>query len=131
MITNKQKLYSDLDLRFIPQPVSKDISMSYDAQAVIRSIKTLLLTRPGERLFQPEITSQIDFLLFEPISNLTAYSVKDEIERVIRNWEPRATIASVDVVSYPDQNGYKVSLIFYVGNQTEPTAINLILKRSR
>ena len=51
--------------------------------------------------------------------------------RVISNWEPRARIASIDVVAVPEQSGYTVSLFFYVGNKVEPTAINLILKRSR
>ena len=53
-------LYSDLDLRFNPNPVTGDVSFSYDDQAVIRSVKNLLQTRPFERLFQPELSSQID-----------------------------------------------------------------------
>jgi phage baseplate assembly protein W len=130
-ITKKDKLYSDIDLRFTPQPATKDVSLSYDEQAVIRSIRNLLLTKPFERLFQPTLSSRIDNLLFEPITSLTANLVKDEIIRVISNWEPRATIASLDVTSYPDQNGYQVSLFVYIGNRTQPTAVNLLLKRSR
>lgn len=125
------KLYSDLDLKFMPLPGTKDVSMSYDAQAVIRSIKNLLLTRPFERLFQPELSSNIDFSLFEPITNLTAQQIKDEITRVIGNWEPRATIASLDVQADPDKNGYNVLLFLYIGNQATPTGITLILKRNR
>lgn len=129
-ITN-QKIYSDLDLRFTPQPGNKDVAMSYDTQAVVRSIKNLLLTRPYERLFQPELSSQVDNLLFEPISALTGNQLKSEITRIINNWEPRAKIATMEVVAIQEQNGYSVSLFFYVGNQVEPTGINLILKRTR
>ena len=105
--------------------------MSYDEQAIIRSIKNLLLTKPYERLFQPTLGSQIDSLLFEPITPLTGSLIKDEVIRTISNFEPRAKIASIDVISYPDQNGYQVSLFFYVANKTEPVGINLVLKRSR
>lgn len=126
-----KKVYSDIDLKFLPQPVSKDASISYDAQAIIRSIKNLLLTKPYERLFQPELGSDIDALLFEPISPLTASLLQDEIIRTITNWEPRAQIATVEVSTYPDQNAYEVSLFFYILNQTEPTGVNLILERSR
>ena len=126
-----QKIYSDLDLRFLPQPGSKDISISYDDQAVIRSIRNLLLTKPYERLWNPTLGSDIDGLLFEPVSALTATQLHDEIIRTINNWEPRAKIASLDIVPYPDQNGYSVSMFFYIGNNTTPTGINLILKRSR
>lgn len=130
-ITKKQRLYSDIDLRFTPQPATKDVSMSYDEQSVIRSIRNLLLCKPYERLFQPTLASRIDNLLFEPITALTGNLIKDEIVRVISNWEPRATIASLDVTTYPDQNGYQVSLFVYIGNNTEPTAVSLLLKRSR
>lgn len=126
-----KKVYSDIDLKFLPQPVSKDVSFSYDGQAIIRSIKNLLLTKPYERLFQPDLGSEIDALLFEPISPLTASLLQDEITRTIDNWEPRARIATVEVSAYPDQNAYEVSLFFYILNQTEPTGVNLILQRSR
>ena len=127
----KQHLYSDLDLRFTIQPVTKDISLSFDEQAVIRSIKNLLLTKPYERLFQPDLGSEIDALLFEPISPLTGNLLKNEIIRTINNYEPRATIASIDINAYPDQDGYSVAMFFYIGNNTTPTGINIILQRSR
>jgi len=127
----KQHIYSDLDLRFLPQPATKDVSFSFDEQAVIRSIKNLLLTKPYERLFQPTLGSDIDALLFEPITQLTGNLIQDEIIRTINNFEPRAKIATIDVLAYPDQNGYQVSMFFYVGNQTTPTGINLVLKRTR
>ena len=127
----KQHLYSDLDLRFVPQPVTKDVSLSFDDQAVIRSIKNLLLTKPFERLFQPTVGSHIDSLLFEPVSPLTATLIQDEVIRTINNWEPRARIASIDVVPAIDQNSYSIALFFYIGNSSQPTGINLILQRSR
>lgn len=125
------KIYSDLDLRFNTQPGTKDVSLSYDEQAVIRSVKNLLLTKPYERPFQPNLGSHIDSLLFEPISPLTAGLLKDEVIRTINNYEPRVTISSLDVTVYPDQNAYNVSMIFYVGNNTTPTGVNIILKRAR
>lgn len=125
------KIYSDIDLTFKAQPVSKDIPISYDENAVLRSIKNLLLTRPYERLFNPELSSLIDFYLFEPISGLTGNQIKQEITRVVTNWEPRVTIASLDVLASPDENGYKVTMYVYIGNKAEPTGITLVLKRSR
>lgn len=124
-------VYSDIDLRFNPNPVTGDISFSYDDQAVIRSVRNLLSTKPFERVWQPTLGSGIDSLLFEPITPLTGNLIRDEVIRTINNFEPRAKIASISVTAYPDQNGYEVSLIFYVGNNTTPTAINIILQRAR
>lgn len=125
------KIYSDLDLRFQPQPGKRDVSFSYNEQAVIRSVKNLLSTSPFERPFNPNLGSQIDKLLFEPCTPLTASLLEDEIVRTINNFEPRASIASLDIVPYPDQNAYQVSMFFYIGNQTTPTGINIVLKRTR
>ena len=130
-MATKQKIYSDIDLRFLPQPVSRDVSFSFDEQAVIRSVKNLLSTKPFERLWNPTLGSTIYNLLFEPITPLTGNLLKDEVIRTIQNFEPRAKIATIDVNAYPDQNGYQVSMFLYIGNNTTPTGINIILQRSR
>lgn len=131
LVNPQKKFYSDLDLRFQPQPGKKDVSISFDEQAVIRSIKNLLLTGPFERPFNPILGSQIDKLLFEPTSPLTASLIEDEIVRTINNFEPRATVDSISVNVYPDQNAYQVTMFFYIGNNTTPTGVNIVLKRAR
>jgi len=128
-ITNH--IYSDLDLTFLPNPVTGDVSMKFDEQAVIRSVRNLLSTNTYDRLFQPTVGSALNNLLFEPVSPLTATLIQNEIIRTITNYEPRATINTLNVSANPDQNQFTVSLSFFVGNQTTPTAINLILQRTR
>jgi phage baseplate assembly protein W len=126
-----KKLYSDLDLTFRRLPVSNDVALSYDEQAVIRSVRNLLLTNFYERLFQPTLGSNIDTLLFEPITVLTAGLIKAEIRNVINNFEPRVSIQDIVVDPAPDKNAFKVTLSFFIGNNTLPTAFNLLLERSR
>ncbi len=126
-----KKLYSDLDLTFRKLPVSNDVALSYDEQAVIRSVRNLLLTNFYERLFQPTLGSNIDTLLFEPITVLTAGLIKAEIRNVINNFEPRVVIQDIVVEPSPDKNAFKVTLTFLIGNNTLPTAVNLLLERSR
>ena len=124
-------LYSDLDLTFNRIPVTKDVARRYDDQAVIASVRNLLLTNFYERPFQPNLGSNIDKLLFEPINNLTAGLIANEITNVINNFEPRVTIDLINVTPSLDQNSFIVKLQFYVGNNTTPTAVNLFLQRSR
>jgi hypothetical protein len=99
--------------------------------AVIRSVRYLLLTKNFERPFQSNIGSRIESLLFEPIDALTAQSLKSEIETVIDNFEPRVSLVQVTIYEKPDDNAYSVTVQFYIGNNVEPTAINLILERTR
>jgi phage baseplate assembly protein W len=99
--------------------------------AVIRSVRYLLLTKNFERPFQSNIGSRIQSLLFEPIDALTAQSLKSEIENVLDKFEPRVSLVQVTIYEKPDDNAYSVTIQFYIGNNVEPTAINLILERTR
>ena len=130
-MANIKNLYCDIDLTFNRQPVTKDIALSYDDQAVIRSVRNLLLTNFYERPFQPDLGSNLDKLLFEPATNLTANLIKDDIQNVIDNYEPRVQVNYIDVTAQEDQNTYNVTLSFFIGNNSVPTTFNLLLQRSR
>jgi phage baseplate assembly protein W len=126
-----QKLYSDIDFTFTKKPVTGDVALSYDTQAVIRSVRNLLSTRYYERPFNPNIGSNVDALLFEMVSPLTAATLETEITNTIENYEPRAKISSVVVDGNPDGNSYNVTLTFYIENATQPTTVTLLLERNR
>jgi len=130
MATTK-KIYSDIDFTFLKKPVSADVALSFDEQAVIRSIRNLLLTKHYERPFNPNLGSNIDTFLFENISTMTGVSIQKEIESVIQNYEPRATIQEIKVTPRNDKNAYDVSLSFYMENATLPTTVTLLLERNR
>jgi len=130
-MANITNIYSDLDLTFNRVPVTGDVALRYDGQAVIASVRNLLLTNFYERPFQATVGSNITTLLFEPATNITASLISDEIKNVIQNFEPRVTISSLNVQLNENQNAFNVSLSFYVGNNTIPSTVNLILQRSR
>jgi phage baseplate assembly protein W len=108
-----------------------DIALSYDSQAIIRSIRNILLTKRYEKLFDPQFGSNIDALLFENISSITASALEKEISFALTNYEPRVSIQSVVVSSFPEKNGYSVTLTFYLVNATQPTTVTVFLERNR
>ena len=126
-----QNRYSDIDLTFTMHPVKKDIVTSVDDQAVIRSVRNLIMTNHYERPFHPEIGSNVRKMLFEPISPLTANYLQREIEDTIKNFEPRVKLQQVIVQVEPDANYYSAIISFFINNRTEPTTVNLILQRLR
>mgnify|MGYP006267215521 CR=1 FL=1 len=130
-MANLNNIYSDIDFTFTNRPVIHDVALSYDEKAVTRSIRNLLSTNYYERPFNPNLGSNINGLLFEPISPLTANALKTEISTVIKNYEPRATLQDIQVSAQPDQNAYNVYLSFYIENATLPTTITLLLERNR
>lgn len=121
--------YSDLDLNFLNNPITNDVSKVVDNQAIIRSIENLVLMHFFESHFRPDIGSNASRLLFENITDLTANVLKREITNVVKNFEPRASIYYISVVTNPDENGYDVRLEFFVDNTVEPVAVTLFLER--
>jgi len=130
-MANAKKIYSDIDFTFTKKPVTADVALSFDEQAVIRSVRNLLSTKHYERPFNPNLGSNIDTFLFENISVMTGVSIQKEIESVIQNYEPRATIQEIKVTPRNDKNAYDVSLSFYMENATLPTTVTLLLERNR
>lgn len=130
-MANITNIYSDIDFTFTKKPVVGDVALSYDNQAVIRSIRNLLSTRHYERPFNPDLGSNMDALLFEMVSPLTANALKNEITVTIQNYERRATIKDVVVTAQPDKNAYEATITFYIENATLPTTVTLLLERNR
>ena len=132
MATKKvNRIYSDIDLNFTAHPVTGDLAVKYDVNAVKQSLKTLLLTQYYERPFQPELGSPIYGMLFEPLDVITANTLKLQIELLIRNHEPRVVNQSVTVTPMYDQNAFKVDIFFYVIGLPDPMTYSTILKRRR
>jgi len=126
-----QKLYSDIDFTMAKRPTVNDIALSYDSQAIIRSVRNILLTKKFEKPWNPAFGSNIDALLFENISFMTASALEKEISVAITNYEPRINLKNVTVQPYPDKNAYDVTMTFFIANATQSTTVTVFLERNR
>jgi phage baseplate assembly protein W len=125
------RTYTDLDLDFLPHPVTKDILKKKDISAIIGSVKNLLYTNHYERLFKPQIGSNIRRLLFEPLDAITATSLSDEILYTINSFETRMKVEGVEVVPDYENSRYDVGITFFMINDPNPISIKFFLERVR
>jgi len=125
------RTFTDLDLSFTANPVTKDISVLIDENAIKRSVKQLILTNYYERLFHPEIGGQVTALLFENFTPLTVSTLERSISNTIRNFEPRVDLLGVDINAAPDNNSLYVSINFKIKNTFRPITLDLTLDRTR
>lgn len=126
---SNQRIYVDLDLNFIANPITGDISKNVGNQAVIGAVQNLLLTNHHERPFNPDIGANITKLLFENLTTLTSAALTKEITNTIQNFEPRVTLTSVTVTANYDQNGFDVLLTFFINNNSNPISVSMFLER--
>jgi phage baseplate assembly protein W len=130
-ILKNARTFRDLDLNFNVHPIKKDINVHKDAYAVINSMKNLILTNFYERLFQPELGSNVRRLLFENVDNIISARLESEIEETILNFEPRVRISKITAIPDADRNAYGVTIEFFIINNADPVTINFFLERIR
>ena len=126
------RIYKDLNLDFLRNPTTSDVTKLEDVEAVKRSVKNLIQTNHYERPFHPEIGSDVRALLFENMTPLTALNLERKVQEVLQNFEPRAQLVSVDARPNPDTNSYEVTIDFRVINVPgELVSLTTMLERSR
>lgn len=128
---NRLPDYADLDLDFLRNPGTSDLSVKVGNEAIKRSIRNLIFTNHYERPFQSYIGSNIRKILFDNISPLTAVLLKDAIAEVINNFESRVKLSKVLVTEDADNNGYNIRLEYIILNRQMPVITSLFLERIR
>jgi|ETNmetMinimDraft_26_1059896.scaffolds.fasta_scaffold116563_2 phage baseplate assembly protein W len=125
----QERAYKDLDLSFKKNIISSDVSKKLGENAIKQSLKTLVLTRNGDRLFRPEVGSNVYSYLFEPIMPETTISIQKAIEDIINKYEPRVLVSDVEVLPEIDYNRYTINITFSMVNDPKPLEIDFFLER--
>ena len=92
------------------------LSYTTEEQA-ISNLKNLLLTRKGERPFQPLFGSDIYSLLFENIDTDLEGDLQESLSNDINFWLPYILLQNVEVNSDPDFNKVSIKISFKVTEQ--------------
>ena len=122
-------IYRDVNLDFI-HPVSGQVMVDTDLDAIQNSIMNILMTPLGTRPFYPEFGSNVHNMLFEPITVSTTIFLKNEIEVAIDKFEKRISDISVEVEPNPDEHEYNV-IIMYQAQYSQDNTHEFTLKRLR
>lgn len=131
-VTRISRSFKDISLSFQPHPITKDLPVLINQNAIIRSIRNLVETIPTERFFNPDLGSNVRSSLFEFVDFGTASIIREQILNTISNYEPRVNDVQVEVVPSPDVNEFEVTVIFNIIGQEVPTQqFSFILEAAR
>ena len=130
MATTYGKDYVDFDMDFDKHPAHGDLTQVKKTTAINRSLRNILNTNPGERLFQPDIDGGLGPLLFEQFNDLTTSRIESKIRQAIGKFEPRADVQSINVIPNPRENAYQVNIVYIPDNDIRETTIEVYLERT-
>jgi phage baseplate assembly protein W len=134
LLTPKSKkitIYQDFKKNLEISPVSQDLTVNKDEDAVKEALQNLILTDRGERLMQPNLGGNIRAMLFENITPAVLTLIEDQVRTTIDLYEPRAELIDVTASSNIDDNVVRVNIVFYVKNNQQPISVDVFLERTR
>jgi phage baseplate assembly protein W len=124
--------FSDFMTSFAKTPVGNQLARVTNEHAVMQSLKNLIRTNLGERLFQPTVGSDVMATLFELNTDEARDSLELFINNTVENNEPRVnllqTIVNTDGIN---ENQIEITLIYNLINNPTELTLNLVLKRVR
>ena len=115
------RAFKDISWSFEPHPVTKDLQILKNENAIRRSVRNIVETIPTERFFNSLLGSDVRSSLFEFVDYGTASTIQDQIEVAVTNFEERVENLVVDVEPRPDENTFNVTVTFDIIGQEFPT----------
>lgn len=130
-LEKKIDTYSDFSNNFQKHPLTNELIVIKNEEAVRQAFKNLILTNIGERFFNPFFGSDIRKSLFENFTPFLIEDIKRYIFLSVSQFEPRISIINITVLDDSDRNEYSINVVFTVANRPEPVNVTLFLKKVR
>jgi|TARA_Y100000289_G_scaffold65790_1_gene80197 phage baseplate assembly protein W len=126
------KGFKDISMSFQINPLSNDLIALKNANAIARSVRNIIFTLPGEKMFNPDFGTNITDSLFELLDSTSASVVQDQIKYSLETFEPRISILDIIVTPNFNELGYDVEITYnIIGQEIDPQQISFILQSTR
>lgn len=124
--------FKDFSLSFKKHPITNDIIAIFNEDAIKNSVTNLVRTTIGERFFQPSLGTNVEGSIFELSTTEISLALENEINQVLRNYEPRILVTSIEINASEDD--YELEIIIeynIIGIEPVDQVVNVILKPTR
>ena len=86
---------------------------SNDADAIKSDLLHLILTRKGQRYYNPQFGTDLLKFIFEPNDSLTLSLIKEEITNVVKRYLPKLNLTKIEVLQSEESEYAAVVTIDY------------------
>lgn len=124
-------LYSDLDLSFVPHPLTGDLTPKKDAEAVSRAVKHLVFWNEFDKPFDATLKSNVKRYLFEQNNQITRSNLEDDLKWVLKSLEPRIKVNFIKVLATQDGRAFDITINYSMVSLNREGTANFIIERVR
>ena len=132
MVVKISRAFRDISLSFTKHPVTNDVTVLKNEDAIKKSVVNLCRTRINERFFNDLLGTSIEDSLFETNLNDIASFLEREIATLLKNFEPRIKLSNVLVESLIDSYELQIRIEYEITGLPFPTQnIEFLLQPTR
>ena len=132
MVVKISRAFKDISLSFTRHPVTNDVTVLRNEDAIKKSVVNLCRTRLNERFFNELLGTSIEDSLFETNLNDISSFLEKEITVLLKNYEPRITLRHVIIDSVVDSYELQIRIEYEITGLPFPTQnIEFLLQPNR
>ena len=132
MVVRISRSFKDISLSFTKHPVTNDVTVLKNEDAIKKSVVNLCRTRINERFFNDLLGTSIEDSLFETNLDDISSFLEREISVLLKNYEPRIRLTSVIVESLVDSYELQIRIEYDITGLPFPTQnIEFLLQPTR
>jgi phage baseplate assembly protein W len=131
MPTKRSRSFRDISLSFKRHPITNDVTVLKNEDAIKKSVINLIRTKVGERFFNDILGTSVGDTLFE-LDTFDNDVLREEIITLLKNYEPRIELTNVFTETQTDTNDLFIQINYDIVGLPLPTqSIEFILQPSR
>ena len=124
--------FKDINLSFKRHPVTNDLVVIKNEDAIKKSVKNIIFTILGEKPYSPLFGTSVNSSLFELANPLAHVRISDEIKSTLLNYEPRISNIKVNVANYPDSHELNATIQYDITGIPSPSqSVDVLLQPAR
>ena len=132
MAVQISRAFKDISLSFTRHPVTNDVTVLKNEDAIKRSVVNLCRTRINDRFFNDLLGTSIEDSLFETNLDDIASFLEREITVLLKNFEPRIRLTNVIVESLVDSYELQIRIEYDITGLPFPSqSIDFLLQPTR
>jgi|TARA_B100000900_G_scaffold407001_1_gene418965 hypothetical protein len=131
MPVKQSRSFRDISLSFKRHPITKDVTILKNEDAIKKSVINLIRTQFGERFFNDLLGTSVGDTLFE-LNTFDNDVLREEVITLLKNFEPRIDLTNVFIEGQSDTNDLFIQIEYDITGLPLPTQnIEFILQPSR
>ena len=132
MVVKISRAFKDISLSFTKHPVTNDVTVLKNEDAIKKSVVNLCRTRINERFFNDLLGTSIEDSLFETNLDDIASFLEREITVLLKNFEPRIRLTNVIAESLVDSYELQIRIEYDITGLPFPQQnIDFLLQPTR